>query len=106
MYLQRLKSNAKEFLSNWLYIGLFAACFFAMGSLFGWKAYVALKHNIGLNEVVTWYGGRNGHILQYYLSTLIVYSILWLLAGAGLLLAGWIHNRLRPGLKQRNTQSP
>ena len=69
MFLMRLKSNLQEFFSNWLYVWVFAAGFFAFGISFGWKAFIALKHNVGLNEVVAWYGRGNGNIQQYYLST-------------------------------------
>ena len=96
MFLTRLKSNIQEFLSNWLYVWVVAVGFFALASLFGWKAYIALEHNVGFNDVVTWYGRGNGNIQQYYLSELIIYSILWFLAGMGVLLGGWIYNRSRP----------
>ena len=101
MMLTQFKSSLQEFLSNWFYVWLIAVGFFAMESLFGWKACVALKHNVGLNEVVTWYGRGNGNIIQYYLSTLIIFSILWFLGGVGLILAGWIYNRSRPASGQQ-----
>lgn len=102
----RFKSNLQEFFGNWLYVGLIAAGFFAMGISFGWKAFVAFKHNVGMNEVVTWYGRGNGNIIQYYLSTLIIVSILWLLGGLGLILAGWVCHRLRSASRRQSVNLP
>jgi len=95
MFLTRLKSNLSEFLGNWLSVWVIAISFFAYAFAFGWRAYIAFMHNVGLNEIVTWYGRGYGNLQQYYLSTLICYSSLWFLGGIGLLLASWIYNLRR-----------
>ena len=100
MFLARLKAGWHEFLSNQLAVGIITLGFFGIGSTFGWKAFVALRHGLHLNDVVTWYGRGNGNMYQYYLSTLIIYSACWLLGGLGLLLTAWMHNRFRSNLKQ------
>jgi len=99
MFLTHLKSNLSKFLGNRLFVWVIAISFFAYAFAFGWRAYIALKHNVGLNEVVTWYGRGYGNLQQYHLSTLIFYSSLWFLGGLGLLLASWIYNRRRPASK-------
>ena len=91
--LTRLKSSLHDFLSSWLCVGVVAFAFFGMGTTFGWRAFVAVRQNFQLDDVVTWYGRGNGNIYQYYLSTLIVYSLLWLAGGLVLLLSSWVCNR-------------
>ena len=93
MFITRIKSSLHEFLSDWSYVWAFAILCFAMSTTFGWKAIVALRHNLQLNDVVVWYGRGNGNIQQYYLSTLIVYSLLWLSGGLILLLSARIYSR-------------
>ncbi len=78
-----------------------ALSFWGLGSTFDVRAFLALRHGLHLNGVVTWYGRGDGNVQQYYLSTLIIYSLLWCLGGLGLLLAGWIHNRPRSASQQQ-----
>lgn len=93
MILAQMKLNFYSFLSDWLCVLVVAAGFFLMGATFGGRAIVGLQHNLQLGDVVTWYGRGNGSIQQYYLSTLIIYSTLWLLGGVVILFAKWLYNR-------------
>ena len=88
-----MKNSLHSLLEDWLYVWVLASLCFAMGLTFGGRAVIALRHNLQLNDVVTWYGRGNGSIQQYYLSTLITYSLLWIAGGGICLLAGWVYNR-------------
>lgn len=94
-----MKINLHSLLENWLYIWVLALCCFGMGLTFGGRAVVALRHNLRPSDVVVWYGRGNGSIQQYYLSTLIAYSIFWIAGGVICLLAGWVYSRKK--LKQK-----
>ena len=95
-----MKSGWHEFLGDWFYVGIVALGLFGMGSTFGWKAVVAFRHGLHLNDIVTWYGRGNGNMFQYYLSTLIIYSACWFATCLGLLLIAWVYNKPGSAPKQ------
>ena len=93
-----MKNSLYSLLEDWLHVWVCASLCFVMGAFFGVRAIIAWHHNLRLNDVITWYGRGNGNIQQYYLSTLIVYSILWIAGGLTCLIAGWVYNRKRSGI--------
>lgn len=93
MLLKRLRTRAGKLLGNWEAVGLLAANLFAIGFMYGWKAYVAHRQGTGLHGIVAWYGKGNGSLIQYELASLIVVSVAWLLGGVVLLATAWFYDR-------------
>ncbi len=106
MLLKRLQTRAGKLLGNWEEVGLLAAGLFAIGLMYGWKAYVAHRQGVGLRGTVAWYGKGYGNLIQYELSTLIIISLAWILGGMVLLAAAWLYQRHSAAFPAEKTHSP
>lgn len=83
--------------SRWPFLLLISLGCFAFGITDGWLSYSAHLQNIPLNGIVVFPThanyARQTSVHSEYLSTLILYSVLWLAGGVTLLVAWRLANR-------------
>jgi cytochrome c-type biogenesis protein CcmH/NrfF len=106
MLLKWLKPQLGRLLGNWDNIGLLAFALFAIGLMYGWKAYVAHRQGVGLHGIVAWYGKGYGNLIQYEFSTLIIISLAWILGSMVLLTAAWLYHRRSSASSTDKTRLP